>query len=40
MTPTDEQMAAVEAFHAGDHLALQAGAGTGRESRSPSMGVS
>lgn len=30
MTPTDEQTAAADAFHAGDHLALQAGAGTGK----------
>ncbi|MER6385429.1 UvrD-helicase domain-containing protein [Streptomyces sp. NPDC001250] len=30
MKPTDEQSAAAEAFHAGNHLALQAGAGTGK----------
>lgn len=30
LTPTDEQQAAADAFHAGDHLALQAGAGTGK----------
>lgn len=30
MNPTDEQTAAADAFHAGDHLALQAGAGTGK----------
>ncbi|WP_371800247.1 UvrD-helicase domain-containing protein [Streptomyces sp. NBC_01707] len=30
MSPTDEQAAAAERFHAGDHLALQAGAGTGK----------
>ncbi|MEU7061749.1 UvrD-helicase domain-containing protein [Streptomyces sp. NPDC046197] len=30
MNPTDEQTAATDAFHAGDHLALQAGAGTGK----------
>ncbi|WP_328514065.1 UvrD-helicase domain-containing protein [Streptomyces mirabilis] len=30
MTPTNEQQAAAEAFHAGEHLALQAGAGTGK----------
>ncbi|MFE0577169.1 UvrD-helicase domain-containing protein [Streptomyces sp. NPDC058874] len=30
MNPTDEQAAAADAFHAGDHLALQAGAGTGK----------
>ncbi|MGW3289428.1 UvrD-helicase domain-containing protein [Streptomyces sp. NPDC001002] len=30
MKPTDEQQAAADAFHAGDHLALQAGAGTGK----------
>ncbi|MDT0382438.1 UvrD-helicase domain-containing protein [Streptomyces sp. DSM 42041] len=29
-TPTDEQTAAVDAFKHGDHLALQAGAGTGK----------
>ncbi|MEV6013383.1 UvrD-helicase domain-containing protein [Streptomyces sp. NPDC051976] len=29
-TPTDEQEAAATAFHAGDHLAIQAGAGTGK----------
>jgi superfamily I DNA/RNA helicase len=28
--PTDEQTAAADAFHAGDHLALQAGAGAGK----------
>jgi superfamily I DNA/RNA helicase len=28
--PTDEQTAAADAFHADDHLALQAGAGTGK----------
>jgi len=28
--PTDEQTAAADAFHAGDHLVLQAGAGTGK----------
>jgi superfamily I DNA/RNA helicase len=28
--PTDEQAAAADRFHAGDHLALQAGAGTGK----------
>ncbi|MGP3927224.1 UvrD-helicase domain-containing protein [Streptomyces sp. 8N616] len=28
--PTDEQAAAADAFHAGDHLVLQAGAGTGK----------
>ncbi|WP_046494598.1 UvrD-helicase domain-containing protein [Streptomyces odonnellii] len=32
MNPTDEQAAAVEVFRAGDHLALQAGAGTGKTS--------
>ncbi|MFD4944672.1 UvrD-helicase domain-containing protein [Streptomyces sp. NPDC058409] len=32
MNPTDEQTAAADAFHAGDHLALQAGAGTGKTS--------
>ncbi|AYN30510.1 I DNA and RNA helicase protein [Streptomyces albus] len=32
MTPTDEQTAAADAFHAGYHLALQAGAGTGKTS--------
>jgi superfamily I DNA/RNA helicase len=30
VNPTDEQTAAADAFHAGDHLALQAGAGTGK----------
>ena len=30
LNPTDEQQAAADAFHAGDHLALQAGAGTGK----------
>ncbi len=30
MNPTDEQTAAADAFHAGQHLALQAGAGTGK----------
>lgn len=30
MKPTDEQTAAAGAFQAGDHLALQAGAGTGK----------
>ncbi|MGW2386059.1 UvrD-helicase domain-containing protein [Streptomyces sp. NPDC001658] len=30
MNPTDEQTAAADAFHAGEHLALQAGAGTGK----------
>ncbi|MFB6641562.1 UvrD-helicase domain-containing protein [Streptomyces chartreusis] len=30
MNPTDEQTAAADAFHAGDHLAVQAGAGTGK----------
>ncbi|WP_430379244.1 UvrD-helicase domain-containing protein [Streptomyces sp. B1-3] len=30
MNPTDEQSAAADAFHAGNHLALQAGAGTGK----------
>ncbi|WP_329047600.1 UvrD-helicase domain-containing protein [Streptomyces violaceus] len=30
MKPTDEQTAAADAFHAGDHLALQAGANTGK----------
>ncbi|MFJ7182382.1 UvrD-helicase domain-containing protein [Streptomyces massasporeus] len=30
MNPTDEQTAAADAFHAGRHLALQAGAGTGK----------
>ncbi|GAA4027094.1 UvrD-helicase domain-containing protein [Streptomyces plumbiresistens] len=30
MNPTDEQTAAADAFHAGHHLALQAGAGTGK----------
>ncbi|MFC9948657.1 UvrD-helicase domain-containing protein [Streptomyces pratensis] len=32
MTLTDEQIAAADRFHAGDHLALQAGAGTGKTS--------
>ncbi|MEU9064999.1 UvrD-helicase domain-containing protein [Streptomyces sp. NPDC048430] len=32
MTLTDEQTAAADRFHAGDHLALQAGAGTGKTS--------
>ncbi|MFD9744716.1 UvrD-helicase domain-containing protein [[Kitasatospora] papulosa] len=32
LTLTDEQTAAVDRFHAGDHLALQAGAGTGKTS--------
>ncbi|MEV6781194.1 UvrD-helicase domain-containing protein [Streptomyces sp. NPDC051098] len=32
MNPTDEQTAAADAFRAGDHLALQAGAGTGKTS--------
>jgi hypothetical protein len=32
LTPTDEQTAAVDAFRAGEHLALQAGAGTGKTS--------
>ncbi|MFF3060529.1 UvrD-helicase domain-containing protein [Streptomyces sp. NPDC057909] len=32
MNPTDEQTAAADAFCAGDHLALQAGAGTGKTS--------
>ncbi|WNO77000.1 UvrD-helicase domain-containing protein [Streptomyces sp. AM8-1-1] len=32
MHPTDEQTAAADAFRAGDHLALQAGAGTGKTS--------
>lgn len=32
LNPTDEQTAAADAFHAGDHLALQAGAGTGKTS--------
>ncbi|MFJ2607974.1 UvrD-helicase domain-containing protein [Streptomyces sp. NPDC087425] len=31
-TPTDEQAHAVDAFRAGDHLVLQAGAGTGKTS--------
>ncbi|MEC4020340.1 UvrD-helicase domain-containing protein [Streptomyces sp. H27-D2] len=31
-SPTDEQTAAVDAFKAGEHLALQAGAGTGKTS--------
>ncbi|MFJ8510201.1 UvrD-helicase domain-containing protein [Streptomyces avermitilis] len=30
MNPTDEQRAAADVFHAGHHLALQAGAGTGK----------
>lgn len=30
LKPTDEQAAAADAFRAGDHLALQAGAGTGK----------
>ncbi|MET8292024.1 UvrD-helicase domain-containing protein [Streptomyces sp. NPDC005132] len=30
MTPTSEQQAAADAFHRGEHLALQAGAGTGK----------
>ncbi|MBH5133251.1 MULTISPECIES: UvrD-helicase domain-containing protein [unclassified Streptomyces] len=30
MKPTEEQTAAADAFHAGAHLALQAGAGTGK----------
>jgi superfamily I DNA/RNA helicase len=30
MKPTDEQVAAADAFQAGDHLVLQAGAGTGK----------
>lgn len=30
MNPTDEQRAAADAFRAGDHVALQAGAGTGK----------
>ncbi|MEU6320752.1 UvrD-helicase domain-containing protein [Streptomyces sp. NPDC047009] len=30
MNPTDEQTAAADVFHAGHHLALQAGAGTGK----------
>jgi superfamily II DNA or RNA helicase len=30
MNPTDEQTAAADAFNAGQHLALQAGAGTGK----------
>ncbi|MFH9712880.1 UvrD-helicase domain-containing protein [Streptomyces luteogriseus] len=30
MNPTDEQTAAADAFHTGNHLALQAGAGTGK----------
>ncbi|WP_405605322.1 UvrD-helicase domain-containing protein [Streptomyces sp. NBC_01410] len=32
MNPTDEQTAAADAFRAGHHLALQAGAGTGKTS--------
>ena len=32
LNPTDEQIAAADAFEAGDHLALQAGAGTGKTS--------
>ncbi|MFI0990639.1 UvrD-helicase domain-containing protein [Streptomyces exfoliatus] len=31
-TPTDEQTRAADCFHAGDHMALQAGAGTGKTS--------
>ncbi|MET9438648.1 UvrD-helicase domain-containing protein [Streptomyces sp. NPDC006551] len=31
-TPTDEQAHAADRFHAGDHMALQAGAGTGKTS--------
>ncbi|WP_328978491.1 UvrD-helicase domain-containing protein [Streptomyces canus] len=31
-TPTDEQAAALDAFHSGDPLAIQAGAGTGKTS--------
>ncbi len=31
-SPTDEQTAAADRFHAGDHLALQAGAGAGKTS--------
>ncbi|MFI1654774.1 UvrD-helicase domain-containing protein [Streptomyces sp. NPDC020472] len=31
-TPTDEQTHAADRFHAGDHIALQAGAGTGKTS--------
>ncbi|MFE5974374.1 UvrD-helicase domain-containing protein [Streptomyces sp. NPDC056460] len=31
-TPTDEQTQAADRFHAGDHMALQAGAGTGKTS--------
>ena len=30
LNPTDEQQAAADAFHADHHLALQAGAGTGK----------
>jgi superfamily I DNA/RNA helicase len=30
LTPTSEQQAAADAFHRGEHLALQAGAGTGK----------
>ena len=30
LNPTDEQAAAADHFHAGEHLALQAGAGTGK----------
>jgi len=30
LNPTDEQAAAADHFHVGDHLALQAGAGTGK----------
>ncbi|MFI1707662.1 UvrD-helicase domain-containing protein [Streptomyces griseoruber] len=30
MNPTDEQAAAADAFHAGHHVSLQAGAGTGK----------
>lgn len=32
LNPTDEQAAAVDVFRAGEHLALQAGAGTGKTS--------
>jgi hypothetical protein len=32
MKPTDEQAAAVDAFRRGEHLSLQAGAGTGKTS--------
>lgn len=31
-SPTDEQTAVLEAFRSGSHLAIQAGAGTGRTS--------